>query len=115
MIPAFANDRSPLPLPVSILNATSRSWPGLDVQREGLVELRYSFTPTSRQDRSVVDDSAPLDVDMLAGERTAALAHLKPPAQPGEYLLEVGLVQRVGDAQRHLPLRTRRAVVEVVP
>ena len=111
----FANDRSAIPVPVSIENRSRRTWPGLDVQREGLVELRYRFALAESPDRVIQRGTAPLDVDLPAGLRTATVAHLRPPARAGDYWLEAELVQRLGDRLVPLSLEARRVAVRVVP
>ena len=111
---AFTNARSWLPLRVAIENRSDRDWPGLDVQREGLVELRYRFSHSSSEGTRVALTTVPLDIDMPAGKRSLALVFLKPPSKPGEYLLEVELVQRVGDTLALLPLGVASGPVRVV-
>ncbi len=108
-------DRSWLPVPVSIHNRSDRSWPGLDVQREGLVELRYRFRQTPGQGAEVLEATAPLDADMPAGSRTVTLAYLKPPPTPGVYLVQLDLVQRLGDEFVPLTVRAKQVEVRVVP
>jgi hypothetical protein len=98
--PAFTNTRSLLAVRATIENRSEQDWAGLDVQREGLVELRYRFSPSSGEGEKVVEATAPLDIDIPAAERRVARAYLKPPRDPGEYLLEVELVQRLGAGAR---------------
>jgi len=76
--------RQPLvrPLRVEIENPGKRTWPGLDVQPEGLVQLRYAFSDL--QDRLVKTDLAALDADLPPGVSRVSPV-IAPPARAGRY------------------------------
>lgn len=113
-IPAFSNDRPLLRLALAIDNRSGHDWPGLDVQREGLVELRYRFSQSAgAAGEGVIEASAPLDVDLPAGSRRTAVVHLEAPPRPGAYRLELELAQRRGDRWVALPLGSVEAPVRV--
>lgn len=80
----------PKPLKMRIANTTQQTWPGLDIQKEGLVALRYSFS--NMNDQIVADGVAPLDADVIPG-----LSELTPvlqgPTDDGVFRLCLELVQ----------------------
>ena len=82
----------PKPLALQVANATRRTWPGLDVQPEGLVALRYSFSDLD--DRIVADGIAPLDADVVPG-LSRLVPVLNGPTHNGNFRLCLDLVQQV--------------------
>ncbi|MFP8874804.1 MAG: hypothetical protein VCB42_09825, partial [Myxococcota bacterium] len=110
-MPPFRSGKRWVSVPFVIENRGSQAWPGLDVQREGLVELQYRF---SRAGVTVFEALAPLDRDVLPGQRQQGLAYLQARVPPGEYLLEVGLAQRLADETRPLPVEGIARSVRVV-
>jgi hypothetical protein len=104
--------RMPRPIEILVANASARDWPGLDYQREGLVELRYVFV----RDDGVLGgwDTAPLDADVPAGETVRAFPLITPPEKRGRFRLCMDLVQRLGDALVPLPIASIHSEVGVV-
>jgi hypothetical protein len=94
----------PLPgaIELTVRNASERDWPGLDLQSEGLVKLRYAFV--DEQDRVLKRGTAFLDADLPAHATTRAQPLLVPPAERGNYRLCLDLVQQRGDALVALPV-----------
>lgn len=76
-------------------NGTSRTWPGFDVQAEGLVELRYRFVDSDG--KTAGEGVVPLSADVPAGGKVVTRGYFPPPAETGEYRLCFALVQRLGD------------------
>ena len=109
--PSFLRHRRWVPVPFVIENRGQQPWPGLDVQREGLVELRYRFL---RGDTVVFEGAAPLDDDVAPGARIDGLAHLRADVPAGEYRLAVDLVQRRGDRVEPLPVPGLARTVRVI-
>jgi hypothetical protein len=96
---------------VSIINPTGRNWPGLDIHREGLVELRYRFLDATNEMLS--EETASLDRDIPSGSRVAAQAIIHPPAEDGPMTVHFDLVQRIGGVLRDLGFPAATATVEV--
>jgi hypothetical protein len=75
-------------------NGTKRSWPGIDIQTEGLVQLRYQFL--TNDGVAARDGTVPLYVDVPAMGSQVVRGLLQPPEDPGVYRLRFVLVQRQG-------------------
>lgn len=105
---------TPLPraLRLTVANASDVTWPGIDIQPEGLVRLRYLFL--DGEDRVLHAGTAALDVDLPAREVSRASPLVAPPLRRGHYRLCLGLVQRLGEELRPLPLRPVVLAAEVV-
>jgi hypothetical protein len=105
--------RQPLvrPLRVEIENPGKRTWPGLDVQPEGLVQLRYAFSDL--QDRLVKTDLAALDADLPPGVSRVSPV-IAPPARAGRYRFCADLVQTRGGVPTSLPFDALEFEVEVM-
>jgi hypothetical protein len=86
---------------VRIDNASAADWPGLDLEPEGLVQLRYRFVASDG--RTLRDATASLDADVRARSSVELPVEIVPPTEPGRLRLEVELVQRVGGRLRRLP------------
>ena len=99
----------PKPLSIRIANTTLKTWPGLDVQPEGLVALRYSFSDPDG--RILSDGVAPLDADVAPGLSELAPV-LRGPALDGVFRLCLELVQQVGGESRPLPIAPLEIEVE---
>ncbi len=101
----------PIPKPISlrVANTTSKTWPGLDIQPEGLVALRYSFSDLD--DRIISDGVAPLDTDVAPG-----LSDLSPvlrgPVEDGFFRLCLELIQEVDGQSRPLAIPPLEIEVE---
>lgn len=80
----------PRPLQVRILNATPETWPGLDLQEEGLLAFRYSFSDS--QGRVARQDLALLDADVFPGTSILTPVILGP-TRNGSYSLCLELIQ----------------------
>ncbi|MEE3328325.1 MAG: hypothetical protein VX252_13385 [Myxococcota bacterium] len=99
----------PKPLSLRVANTTSRTWPGLDVQPEGLVALRYSFSDL--EDHVVADGIAPLDADIVPGLSDLAPV-LNGPTHDGTFRLCLELIQQIGDETRPLAVPPLEIEVE---
>ncbi|MBW2402132.1 MAG: hypothetical protein JRG80_23255 [Deltaproteobacteria bacterium] len=96
---------------VKINNPSDRSWPGLDIHREGLVELRYRFVDATNKTLSL--ETASLDRDIPSGRSVAAQAIIQPPAVDGPLTVHFDLVQRIAGDFRDLGFPAAIATVEV--
>ncbi|MBW2288282.1 MAG: hypothetical protein JRG90_10720 [Deltaproteobacteria bacterium] len=96
---------------VTIVNPSAESWPGLDIQPEGLVELRYRFFDAA--DALLSEGTASLDRDIPHGSGVAAQALVRPPAVDGPMTIHFDLVQRVGGELRNLGFPAVEVAVEV--
>jgi hypothetical protein len=96
---------------VTIVNPSAESWPGLDIQPEGLVELRYRFFDAA--DALLREDTASLDRDIPPGSGVAAKALIHPPAVDGPMTVHFDLVQRVDGELRNLGFPAVEVAVEV--
>lgn len=99
------------PVPVDIANRSDRAWPGLDVQREGLVELRARFRSADGSAAHV--ESFPIDADVPAGGSVATTVFVRGPTEAGRYHLSLDLVQRLGNRLRELGVAATQRDVEV--
>jgi len=87
---------------VEIANASAHPWPGLDVQTEGLVRLRYAFLTADGAE--VLAGTAALAADLPPHARVELRVPVTPPTRAGAFRLRVDLVQRLGDEERALPI-----------
>jgi len=87
---------------LEIENTSNVSWPGLGLDGEGRIELRYEFLDS--EGSPAREDSAPIDIDVAPGARVSTIALLRSPREGGRYGLCVDLVQRLGDELRPLPV-----------
>jgi hypothetical protein len=87
-------------VPVTLRNAGPVAWPGLDVQPEGLVRLRYAFLDA---DGRVVAESSVALADDVPPQRALSLRlPISPPGRPGDYRMRAELVQVLGGEERPL-------------
>jgi len=96
---------------VRLRNASDVAWPGLDVQTEGLVRLRYAFRDA--EGAAPRSDSVALAEDVPAGTALSLRLPIEPPARAGAYRLELQLVQEQGGALRALPVPSFETPVAV--
>ncbi|MDE0883947.1 MAG: hypothetical protein OSB70_00295 [Myxococcota bacterium] len=97
-------------LEVQMRNPGPEAWPGLDLQTEGLVQLRYAF---SDLDGKVVETGTlSLDADVPPGLHTV-FPTLAPPTRSGSYRLCLDLVQILEGEARSLPMKATELEVEV--
>lgn len=93
----------PTPVTVEIENHTNVAWPGLDLQPEGLVLLRYRFLSSEGReagrdaDQVVWESTAPLDLDVPPHGTVVAQPVIRAPTRSGRYGLRFDLVQRIGE------------------
>jgi hypothetical protein len=98
------------PIELEIQNFEKNTWPGLDVQSEGLVKLRYAFS--DQKDQLIQTDTAFLDADIPPGTSIVSPI-LGAPTHPGSYRLCVDLVQIRNGAPRALPFDPLEVDVQV--
>jgi hypothetical protein len=98
------------PVAVQIENRGSITWPGLDVQNNGLIQLRYTFS--TLQERVVAGGIAPLDADLLPGLNRVNPV-LAGPTSTGRYRLCADLVQILDGRVAPLPMEPVEIEVEV--
>ena len=98
------------PLELEIRNPGSATWPGLDVQSEGLVQLRYAFSDL--EDRLIETGNAPLDADLPPGVSTVSPV-IGAPTRSGRYRLCAELVQIRAGLPKSLPFEPIEVEVEV--
>jgi hypothetical protein len=96
---------------VTLTNPSDVAWPGLDIETEGLVQLRYRFFDA--QGAMLREDTASLDKDLPPGRATAAQALIRPPAEDGRFRVRFEVVQRVGGELRDLGFPATEREVEV--
>ena len=103
----------PIPrlLRLRVLNRGPRSWPGLDVDPEGLVALRYTFS--GPQGRVMESGVTPLDADVVRGESILTPV-IQGPTYSGQFQLCLDLVQRVGDELFELPIEPLETEITVL-
>jgi hypothetical protein len=87
---------------VRIVNASDRPWPGLDVQDDGLLRLRYAFTDDDGN--TVLTRTAALAADVPEQESITLRVPIDPPPRSGHYRLRVDLVQRADPEDRPIPV-----------
>lgn len=98
-------------VPVTLENPSETKWPSLDIQTEGLVQLRYRFFDAAGE--MVREDTASFDRDLPPKRETAARALVRPPAITGRFRVRFDVVQRVGDELRDLGFPVVESDVEV--
>jgi len=97
-------------LEIEVSNPGQRTWPGLDLQVEGLVRLRYAF---SKLDDQLLETGVlSLDTDVPPGLHTL-FPTLAPPPESGRYLLCLDLVQIMDGEPKTLPFDAVELDVEV--
>jgi hypothetical protein len=96
---------------VRLANSSDAAWPGLDIQTEGLVLLRYRFL--DERGEIVREATTSLDEDLPPGRTTMAQALLFPPARDGRFRVRFDIVQRVGDEFRDLGFAAIEREIEV--
>jgi hypothetical protein len=96
---------------VSLTNPSDEAWPGLDIQTEGLVQIRYRFVDD--HGAIVREDTAPLDVDLPPRRTSVARALIRPPAVAGRFRVRFDVVQRVGGELRDLGFPATESEVDV--
>jgi hypothetical protein len=87
-------------VPVSVENPSETPWPGLDIQTEGLVQLRYRFFDAAGE--MVREDTASFDMDLPPKRAITTRALIRPPAITGHFRVRFDVVQRVGGELRDL-------------
>jgi hypothetical protein len=96
---------------LTLRNASDVAWPGLDVQPEGLVRVRYAFVDADG--RTVRTDTMPI-ADDVAPRRALTLGlPVIPPGRAGRYRLRAELVQVQGGEERLLPVTPAELATEV--
>ena len=101
-------------VPVTLRNAGTLPWPGLDVQPEGLVRLRYAFIDA--EGREVSQDSVALADDVPPQRALSLRLPISPPGRAGEFRMRAELVQVQGGEERPLavpPVEVAASVSEV--
>ena len=107
---SFRTSKAWAPVPFVIENRGSQAWPGLDIQREGLVEMHYRFL---RGGVPVFEGFASLDQDIAPGRRVEGRAFVQARVAPGPYVLETSISQRLGVDRQPLSLGTQAREVRV--
>jgi len=116
--------RSSVTTSLTIHNTSTATWPGFDIDEQGLVRIRYSYIPlddvaaNKHESRDAVTKLAPIEVDLPAGSVTRSALVLASPRVPGKYELCIDLVQLAGikDGVQNiirLPLEPRRQRIVV--
>jgi len=107
---SVATAQLPLPLRVTIRNRGDRTWPGLDYQRDGIVQLRYIFDGEdgSRAGAGV----QPLFADVVPGRPLVTTVPIRAPVTIGSYRLCLDLVQAYGE--EIVPLSLAPVALDVV-
>lgn len=96
---------------VTLGNPSDATWPGLDIQTEGLVRLRYRFFDAAG---AVVREAvAGLDSDLPPKRETVTRALVHPPAITGRFRVRFDVVQRVGEELRDLGFPVAESEVDV--
>jgi hypothetical protein len=111
---AFSTSRGnglPRRVPVTLRNAGERPWPGLDVQPEGLVRVRYAFLDGSGAE--LFHRSVALADDVPPRRALALKLPVAPPGEPGRYRFRAELVQVQGGEERPLAAPFAELAVEV--
>lgn len=98
------------PLRVQIENRSASTWPALDVQTEGLIQLRYAFS--TLEDHVIESGLAPLDADVPPGLHWFHPV-ISAPTISGHHRLCVDLVQILGGEPHPLPLEAIEIEVDV--
>jgi len=85
---------------VRLANPSDVTWPGLDIQTEGLVLLRYRFFDARGE--MIREATTSLDRDLPPRRTSVAQALVLPPAEAGRFRIRFDVVQRVGGELRDL-------------
>ena len=85
---------------VRLANPSDVTWPGLDIQTEGLVLLRYRFFDARGE--MIREATTSLDKDLPPRRTSVAQALVLPPAEAGRFRIRFDVVQRVGGELRDL-------------
>jgi hypothetical protein len=96
---------------VALGNPSDATWPGLDIQTEGLVQLRYRFFDATGE--MVREAVASLDRDLPPKRVTVTRALIQPPAITGRFRVRFDVVQRLGEELRDLGFPAAESEVEV--
>lgn len=88
---------------VRVQNNSALSWPSLDIHREGLVLVRYTWRPVAA-DTPIRTGVVSLDHDLTPGQTFHGYVSLAAPAHEGRYELCTDLVQQQGDQLTRLPV-----------
>jgi len=96
---------------VAIENPSDATWPSLDIQTGGLVQLRYRFFDAAGE--MVREETASFDTDLPPKRETVARALVRPPAITGRFRVHFDVVQRVGEELRDLGFPVVKSEVEV--
>ena len=106
------------PVVLRVRNASSVAWPGFDIQREGLVLLRYTVAPAgaSLAERGDATFVTTLNRDIAAGEAAEIAMFLRPkhPERNGPQELCADLVQWIDGEPHALPVEPVRTTVPVL-
>ena len=100
-------------VPLTIENRSRHSWPGFDVQTEGLVRLRYRFEDDSGQ--KVSSEVASLAADIAPQSTLETRVPVRPPALQGNFRLTLELVQERDGREQSLGIAPVVLPVQVVP
>jgi hypothetical protein len=76
----------------TVFNPSDETWPGLDIQTEGLVLLRYRFFDS--ENRLVLEGTAGFDRDLPGVRTVSARALVEPPNREGRFRVLFDLVQQ---------------------
>ncbi len=98
---------------LTIENFSAKTWPGLDIQTDGLVEARYTLE--SRNGETALRATAPLYTDVAASSTTQATIIVEGHISAGDYSLIVDLVQRLAGAQQPVPVKPAIGAVRIAP
>ena len=96
---------------VTLGNPSEVTWPGLDIQTEGLVQLRYRFFDTAGE--MVREAVVSLDRDLPPKRVTVTRALIHPPAITGRFRVRFDVVPRLGEELRDLGFPAAESEVEV--
>lgn len=92
-------------------NRSALTWPGFDLDEEGLIQLRYSYQSASGDQTTVL---VPLDVDVPPNTSVKVQVMLRAPDRPGPYEICLDLVQIRQRSIRRLPIRSLVRNVAVI-
>lgn len=116
--------RSTTTTSLKIHNTSTATWPGFDIDEQGLVRIRYSYIPlgdlatNENEVRDTVTKLAPIEVDLPSGTVTRVALVLTSPRTAGKYELCIDLVQIAGikdgvQTVTRLPVEPRRQRIHV--
>lgn len=104
--------RLPALVTLRIDNRSDLTWPGFDVQSEGLVHLRYVFLNTEGAELAE-EATVMLAEDVPARSSVILRVPVHPPARAGMHRLRMDLVQRLDGEDRPLPVAPVELEAEV--